>query len=238
MVINSIEYPMKTKRLKRQLEVPAPFREEDYRKAARLPTIHLDDICRVEYTLSPHQPVGLYDVPLDELLSVVRRQSCDAWIFDGDEIAGGVQLQRYSFPAFADNEYIIDIMDMDSAEEYELASALADQFEDIGEEIGAYGDLVEINRVWIKPTSSIVGRSSDIVHALIGAFCPDFSTIVLKAYPLEYEQYREGSIGPALRASFKRRQLAMMRLYTRTYGVHAMDGARGTEGWMFRHRYA
>ena len=96
----------------------------------------------------------------------------------------------------------------------------------------------EINRVWIKPTSSIVGRSSDIVHALIGAFCPDFSTIVLKAYPLEYEQYREGSIGPALRASFKRRQLAMMRLYTRTYGVHAMDGARGTEGWMFRHRYA
>lgn len=227
---------MTTKRLQRQTEVPSPFRAEDYERAARLPTIQLGPDLRIEYSLSAPEPVGLYDVPLDELLSVIRRQACDAWIFDGQAIVGGIQLKRYSIPAFVDNDYVVDIMDMDEQEEYELAHALAFEFEDIGEEIGAYGDLVEIRRVWIKPGSGIAGRSCDAVNALIGAFCPDFAMIVLKAFPLEYENFADRADSKHLVDSLDRRRMAMMRLYAQSYGVRPMMGSLENDGWMFRRR--
>ena len=62
--------------------------------------------------------------------------------------------------------------------------------------------------------------------------CPEFSLIVLKAYPLEYE----GSLpdDSPMRPAFERRQAALMRLYRKTLGVAPMSGKYGDEGWMFR----
>lgn len=229
---------MTTKRLQRQTEVPSPFRAEDYERAARLPTIQLGPDVRVEYSLGAPEPVGLYDVPLDDLLSVIRRQSCDAWIFSGADIVGGVQLMRYSIPAFMDAEEVLYIMDMDEQEESDLACALEAEFGDIGEEIGAYGDIVEIRRIWMRPISSLAGRSSDAVNALIGAFCPDFALIVLKAFPLEYEYTFNTPEESRADCAFNRRRAAMMRLYAKTYGVQPMRGSHGEQGWMYRRRTA
>ncbi|RIJ26128.1 hypothetical protein D1224_00470 [Henriciella barbarensis] len=222
--------------MRRQTKVPSPFRAEDHARAARLPTIQLGPDLRIEYSLSAPEPVGLYDVPLDELMSVIRRQVCDAWIFLGSDIVGGVQLMRYSIPAFMDAEEVLYVMDMDEQEESDLACALEAEFGDIGEEVGAYGDIVEIRRVWMKPISSLAGRSSDAVNSLVGAFCPDFALIVLKAFPLEYEHAFNSPDESFADLAFNRRRAAMMRLYTKTYSVQPMQGSHGEQGWMYRRR--
>lgn len=228
---------MRQDRFIRQTEVPAPFRDQDHHEAAKLPRIGLDDDLIVEYLMTAPEAVGGIDHEPDEALQTLRRQECTAWVFYAGRIVGGVVLKRYMVPDFIENDDFIDLMDMDSAEEHELSIALDSQFEEIGSDVGAYGDILELNRIWLARVPTLAGRSTEIVKALISAFCPEFALVILKAFPLEYEgRFSSIDAQETYEAALQRRQRAMKRLYQREYGVRSMEGAIGDEGWMYRVR--
>ena len=59
-----------------------------------------------------------------------------------------------------------------------------------------------------------------------------FSVLVLKAFPLEYEDaVREGS---PFERGFASRRRAVQRLFARVLRVHPLPGDYGAEGWMWR----
>ncbi|WP_203290773.1 hypothetical protein [Maricaulis parjimensis] len=221
-------------RLHRQTELPAEFNEKSYREASGLPTIWIGsgDIT-VEYAVSaPYFVDGEVDVPLDETTYHLRRQVCRAWVRHDGRSVGGVNLSRFTIPTFMTNEEFLDVMDRESSETHRLSCALAHEFDSVSEEVGDYGDIIELNRVWLSPVPEVAGASGEILESLIAAVFPDFSLIVLKAYPLEYE----GNLpdGSPMRPAFERRQAALMRLYGKTLGVTRMSGRYGDEGWMCR----
>ena len=221
-------------RLRRQSELPTEYGERAYRSASALPIIPIgEDGLTVEYAVSsPAFVAPEADVPLDEVRYHLRQQHCRGWVRYEGEAVGGVDLYRFIVPTFMTNEEFIDVMDSDSSETHRLSCALADELESVSEDAGDYGDIVELRRIWLSPIPSVAGKSKEIVNGLIGAFCPDFSLIALKAYPLEYE----GNLpdDSPLVPAFKRRQAALMRHYARELGVAPMSGRYGREGWMFR----
>jgi hypothetical protein len=232
---------MTTMRTPKHREVPPPFRDQDYHEAAKLPQLHIDDELIVEYAVSAPCTMGDVEPELDEVGHSLRKQTCTAWVFLKGVSVGGVILKRYMLPMGIDNEEFIYLMDLDEAAEHELSIALTSQFEDLGADVAACGDILEINRIWLASLPQTAGKSPTIVKALASAFCPQFSVLVLKAFPLEYEGAlgTTGAIeepGQADEAAFRRRQLAMMRYYARQFGVRQMLSVHGDKGWMFRLR--
>jgi hypothetical protein len=232
---------MSPNRIARLREVPAPFRDTDYHNAAKLPQIHVDDDLVMEYGLSAPSCVGDSEPELDEVVHSIRRQVCTAWIFQNGRSVGGAILRRYTMPAFMDNDEFVDLMDMDEGSEHEMSVALTSVFEDLGSDIAAYGDILEINRIWLAPQPELAGRSPSVIKALAAAFCPDFSILVLKAFPLEYESAFGSSrqtldFDLTLEAALKRRQRAMMRYYRQHFDVEPLPSSFGADGWMYRLR--
>lgn len=228
---------MRQDRFIRYKQAPEPFRDQDHHDAAKLPRIVLDEDLIVEYSMTAPEAVGGIDHEPDEALLTLRRQECTAWVFHAGRIVGGVVLKRYMVPDFIQNDEFVDLMDRDSAEEHELSIALDSQFREIGSDVGAYGDILELNRIWLAGLPALAGRSTEIVKALISAFCPGFALVILKAFPLEYEgRFSSTNEQGAYDAALQRRQRAMKRLYRREYGVRSMKGAVGDEGWMYRVR--
>lgn len=232
---------MTTMRTPKHREVPPPFRDQDYHEAAKLPQLYIDDELIVEYAISAPCTVGDVEPELDDVAYSLRKQTCTAWVFLNGASVGGVILKRYTLPDSIENEEFIYLMDLDEAAEHELSIALTSQFEELGTDVAPYGDILEINRIWLASLPQTAGKSPRIIKALASAFCPQFSLLVLKAFPLEYEAAfgTPGAIeeqGPADEAAFRRRQLAMMRYYERQFGVRPMPNAYGEEGWMFRLR--
>jgi hypothetical protein len=56
----------------------------------------------------------------------------------------------------------------------------------------------------------------------------------MKAFPLEYEARLEKPEDSAADDGFPRRQAAMIRYYTRLFGVDRFPGEWAAEGWLWR----
>jgi hypothetical protein len=227
---------MKSQRILRQTEVPAPFRSVDYQDAAKLPRIELDEELYIEYSASaPSFVGGMYPNP-DATLDMLRRQECTAWVFLNGSVVGGAVLKRYMIPPYMDNDEFLELMDADSGAEHELSAALDSQFGEIGG-VGAYGDVLLLDRMWLARIPRLAGLSAEMVNALVSAFCPEFAIIILKAYPLEYEgMFSENADLSEREVMFQKRRRAMMRLYEREFGVVALRTEYGENGWMYRVR--
>lgn len=96
-------------------------------------------------------------------------------------------------------------------------------------EISDYGDIVELRRVWMRPAFSSKGRLATAITALLDQQFSERSMLILKAFPLEYEC----KVTDKNEELFRRRQRAMMRHYSRVFGVNPLPGSAGDDGWMY-----
>jgi len=63
-------------------------------------------------------------------------------------------------------------------------------------------------------------------------YAEDFSVLLLKAFPLEYEW--RAPIGSEAAQTLERRRAAMIRHYRRVLRVEPLPGRPGEDGWMWR----
>ena len=141
---------------------------------------------------------------------------------------GAVQLTQYE-PQLMTNCEFVSFMDEESQHDYDLAIMLCRHWEDLSD-VTAYGDIVEIDLVWMKRRFARRGEWADAVHLLLAEIETDYALIILKAFPLEHEVRRRGR---AVTRLMRRRQAAMLRHYGWLLGVRPFPGRYGKEGWMW-----
>lgn len=159
----------------------------------------------------------------------IKRRATYATIWVGQSHAGSLTLYEYRPEMFISPEYFWQIMDDASAASGELAEVVTAHWEEVGE-ISDYGDIMEINRVWMHPKHSGRGRLAKVLHELPPALGMDPALLILKAFPLQFE----GKVTEDNADAFERRRLAMMRLYRNMLSVDAFPGQAGARGWMYR----
>jgi hypothetical protein len=97
-----------------------------------------------------------------------------------------------------------------------------------------YGSVVRFERLVIKSTRYSPEIWSLLSDLIAREFARRGSMLMLKAFPLEYE----AGLGPGtpvrIRNRFRRRSMAMRRLYAHRLGISSVPGPYGKDGWMWR----
>lgn len=141
---------------------------------------------------------------------------------------GSFKIVETRIRPFTDAEDFFYDMDAQSYTTARLAETLNAHWQE-PDDFSAYGDIVEIDRLWMDPRFSRNGRLKQSISALLNHLFQDRSLLILKAFPLEYE----GKVSELNCDAFDHRMRAMMRHYARTLGVAAFPGASGRDGWMY-----
>lgn len=158
----------------------------------------------------------------------VRARITDGIIMVEGERAGRIQFTEFRLGTFVNRREFWRTMDDASAEISALAEVINEAWEE-PTDIAAYGDIVELKRVWIRPSLTGKGRLDAVSDTMLTELFESRALLILKAFPLEYE----GAVAPDNEAMFKRRQAAMMRRYSAMLGVQPLPGKNGQEGWMY-----
>jgi hypothetical protein len=79
------------------------------------------------------------------------------------------------------------VMDVDEEFEARLSGALCAQFDNLIDEITLAGPILEFRSAWIVPRFANGDLFRLAAHTLIEKFSPHYSILVMKAFPLEYE---------------------------------------------------
>jgi hypothetical protein len=158
----------------------------------------------------------------------IKRRHTVALIFTDGQHVGSLDAYEFRVAAFTSSNEFLEKMDGHSQATYDIANVICANWEDVSE-ISDYGDIVELNRVWMSAPFSKRGRFSAAANTLIGHLFKGRSLLILKAFPLEYE----GEVTDENAASFLRRQKAMKRHYQRIFDVSAFPGTDGEGGWMY-----
>lgn len=145
-----------------------------------------------------------------------------------DQRAGSLAINEYRIATFAGSRYFLDEMDAHSHATYNLADVIIRHWEDVSE-ISDYGDIVELDRAWMMAAHSSEGCFSAAANVLIEKLYRNRSLLILKAFPLEYEN----KITDGNEAAFLRRQKAMQRHYSKIFDVTPFPGSDGGDGWMY-----
>ncbi len=148
------------------------------------------------------------------------------WLeIDGHRV-GAIQLREYRADDYLDNDDFFEFMDSFTQSASDLASTVMVHWEEVVDFFD-YGSLLEFHAVWTDPRRCPTGLWSLAANDLISRECPNYSVLVLKAFPLEYEN-NENEL---LTASRKRRQQAMRRHYSRLLSATPFPKDRE---WMYR----
>lgn len=166
--------------------------------------------------------------PLDYDYRDVRRRFTLAEILVEGRHAGTVLVHEYDLRTIMASEQFFTQMDDVSHITSQLASVLCSHWEDVCD-VMDYGQVVEIQRAWMRPELSGRGRLASALRALIAEFFKGHALLTLKAFPLQFE----GAVTEDNSAIFNRRKRAMMRLYTGMLGVAPFPGPAGDDGWMY-----
>lgn len=149
--------------------------------------------------------------------AVIRREML-GWVVTGGRCIGAIAATTYDVRCNG-NQAMIDVMDLECGEEYELAYTLASAWEDVGFDVCRYGPILYFNSAWLDRKH----RGGDLlrrcVDAVVGEVFPEFAIAVVKA-PLSDDKE-----GP-------RKLQAAMRYYGRL-GARQFPGRVGREGWMW-----
>ncbi|MXP15688.1 hypothetical protein GRI44_13110 [Altererythrobacter confluentis] len=162
----------------------------------------------------------------------VRQCTTKAKLYAGDTHAGSFEFTELCPEPLIDNHSFFEWADAMSSTLMELAEVLCSHWEELSE-VSDYGTILELTRAWMDPAFSNSGRFARAANALIG-MNKDWSLLVLKAFPLEYEG--SGSDSDQFVQAQNRRQRAMMRHYHSALGVAPFPEAAGNHGWMYLRR--
>lgn len=162
-----------------------------------------------------------------EIRGVKQRQTLGLIVANGQH-AGSFEIVETRIRTFTSRHDFFIEMDGFSSQTAHLAEVLIEHWEE-PTEISDYGDIVELRRVWMAPTLSNKGRLAASMNALLEHQFVQRSLLILKGFPLEYE----GRTTDANSSAFVHRQRAMLRHYSRAFGVAPLPGAYGEAGWMY-----
>ncbi len=151
------------------------------------------------------------------------------WLKRGRQRVGAFELATYDPNGCSDNEEFIDLMDADTGYEADLSCVLSNCWRDIVMEVTAFGPILSFQSAWISQCVSQRGLLAAVLEAFIVRHFANFSILVLKPFPLEYEGRVDSS---AKDRATDIRQKAMIRYYSTTLGVDLLPGCR--EPWMWR----
>lgn len=155
-----------------------------------------------------------------------RRVFC--WLFHDDVLIGAFELIDFTLPdlAFVDDDEFYVLMDSVSDSAMVLADALVRTWPGVSTSIFLYGNVVLLDRAWVKPGLARRSEWAAVLRRLIEIEYRRYSVIALKAFPLEYENRED-------QTNFKRRRRALIRLYSRELGMRPFPGGLGEDGWLY-----
>jgi len=163
---------------------------------------------------------------------LVKGRALFGWFGRADERIGAMRFEEWHPSPGLPGDEFVEAMDELSLASHNLSLVLADAWE--MEELSESGPILEFSRLWVHPGHSKGSVWAPLVEALIRRrYEKRFSILVLKAFPLEYEDAM-GKGSPLERGFAARRQKAMERLYARLLGVRPLPSDHGAEGWMWR----
>ena len=152
-------------------------------------------------------------------------------LFDG-QFVGALEFQEYRIDRRSDPDKILYIFDAESSEEAALSAVLCSGWNNPAQDISRHGNILNFQFVWMAVPHARSAVWAYGAQILMEEEFPNYSLLLLKAFPLEYEaKVPDGSaLGPILEA----RQRAMIRHYSRLLDVTKFPGKFGEEGWMFQ----
>lgn len=165
----------------------------------------------------------------DEEEERVGRREVVAWLMAREERIGFLRFVDYRPPALIGNDEFFRSMDAERHSDSEVAQVLCAAWENIFL-VSDYGSILLFDIAWVVPSAAGIGLLRIAADALMGRLKSQFSIMIMKAFPLEYE-----GTGRATSAiPFIRRQRAMFRHYHRLWGVKPFPGRSGDNGWLWR----
>lgn len=162
------------------------------------------------------------------------RRKLFAWLILNGERIGAFEMNQIDPNGCADNDEFLMVMDASEKFEADMSDVLCTQWNDIIGDVTHAGPILDFRYAWIAPEHAGGSLFSKCSHALIDRFCPRYSILVIKAFPLEYEG-REIAANPAMGRAVDCRERAMVRYYGSVFGVRPFPGKAGEEGWLFHH---
>lgn len=157
------------------------------------------------------------------------------WLMASGKRVGALQVFRYDPDRCSSNEHFCEVMDREDGDAAKLALMLSDFWEDVPSDLTWAGPILDFRFAWVDrgfPSGDLLRDACRLVKNQV---FPKYSIGVMKAAPLEYLDHEDedDEYDCSLSEPFRRRQAAMMRLYSRALGVRPFPGEPGTDGWMW-----
>lgn len=194
-------------------------------KASRSRALHLSQDVVMSFHTTPNRSLvwGEKGVMKSKLL---------AFLLAGQTKIGAIHADLYTVKQCRNNEHFWDLMDYSSAYEEELARTICTFWDDVGGDIGCEGPILHFGFAWISKDWAGCDLLELAGRAIMESVWPTHSLILLKAWPFEYK-LSEISKYPALMDARSNRVNAMVRHYSRIFGVQPFTGQEGRDGWMW-----
>jgi hypothetical protein len=161
----------------------------------------------------------------------VLRTELFCWMRLGRRRIGAMALNTYCFNGCGSNGNILRVMDIDYGYEAELAHVLCSAWREVVFDVSHMAPVLYFHMAWISPKHADGKIFAVAANRLIDEV-EDYSILVMKAFPLEYEG--QAPTGSPLTKALDSRQRAMVRYYERVFGVRRFPGRYGKDGWLWR----
>jgi hypothetical protein len=154
-------------------------------------------------------------------------------VWEGDRAAAAGRFIEWMGPAISLVEEYVDAADMLSQEEYDASRIVGSYWSD-GLSPFDYGTVVRFERLAISRKSKSSEVWCLVAQVITREFSRRGSLLLLKAFPLEFENRFTEASPAAARSKFDARRRAMQRHYSHRLGVRSLPGEFGDDGWMWR----
>ena len=161
----------------------------------------------------------------------IRRERFFGWIVVERERVGALELYTFDPNGCGGNTDFTLLMDADCGFEARLSVTLSSAWPDIVDDVTIWGPILDFRSAWIAPSHAKGGLFSAAANAVIDEVLSDHSVLVMLAYPLEYTSVVDS---PARKRAVRLRQRAMVRHYSRCFGVKPLPGKAGKDAWLWR----
>lgn len=154
-------------------------------------------------------------------------------VWESDQAAATGRFVEWMGPAISLVEEYVDAADMLSQEEYDASRIVSTYWGD-GFSPFDYGTVVRFERLAISRKTNSSAVWDLIAQIVVREFSRRGSLLLLKAFPLEFENRLTKASPVAARSKFYARRRAMQRHYSHRLGVRSLPGEFGDDGWMWR----
>jgi hypothetical protein len=207
-------------RIKSGFEVPACRRERIW-QPAKISSLSFED-----FTVSIQRSRRWTKCLEDESEVSYREAYCE--ITSKDDFVGFIEFVEIRMK-WVDNEELFFELDAVSQAFADLATAICERWEDVFTEVGCFGPILVLDRVWVRPDYRNTSIWLRVANHLLDTIYDNRSFMILKPFPLEYE----GKVEELNEFAFEARTQAMRRYYSRVLGAKPLGESGHSAKWMW-----